>query len=105
MLQVLETPPQRPRTLNRDIDPSLEAICLKCLEKSARDRYRSAEALAEDLRAFLQGAAVLADGSANLRLLRLLLRESRHEEVMARWGRVWVWHGIQTAVLFAVTTA
>jgi hypothetical protein len=103
ILQVLEFSPERPRSYNHQVDPSLEAICLKCLEKEPRDRYASAENLAEDLRAYLQGAPVLADGSARLRVLRLLMRESRHAEVLARWGRVWLWHAAQIFLLFLVT--
>jgi hypothetical protein len=103
IMQVLELEPVRPRAYNRQVDPSLEAICLKCLEKSPRDRYASAEDLAEDLRAYLQGAPVLADGSASVRVLRLLLRESRHAEVLTHWGRVWLWHAAQVFLLFLAT--
>jgi WD40 repeat protein len=46
---ILETEPPRPRELNRFIDPDLEAITLKCLEKDAARRYESAAALADDL--------------------------------------------------------
>ncbi len=41
--------PKPPREKNPDIDRTLEAICLKCLRKKPKERYRSAEGLAKDL--------------------------------------------------------
>src|SRR5262249_52973706 len=100
---VMDRQPERPRRYNSRVDPALEAICLKCLEKAPRDRYASAEGLAEDLEAYLRGDPVLAEvGTAN-RLARLLLRETRHTEVMARWGRVWLWQAAEIFLLFLAT--
>ncbi len=100
LLQVVEQEPQRPRALNPAIDRDLESICLKCLEKDPGRRYGTAEGLADDLDAYLRGEPVLADVSSTGRLVRRLLRESRHTEVMALWGRVWMWHAFQVLVLF-----
>jgi hypothetical protein len=52
--------PVPPRRLNPAIPRDLETVCLKCLEKDPGRRYHSAEALAEDLRRWLDGHAVLA---------------------------------------------
>src|SRR5262249_43109240 len=48
LLQVLERDPDRPRALEPKVNPDLETICLKGLEKEPPGRYGSAGALAED---------------------------------------------------------
>ncbi|MBI2803826.1 MAG: protein kinase [Planctomycetes bacterium] len=60
LLMVLTVDPVPPRHFSPSLPRDLETICLKCLEKSARKRYGKAQALAEDLRRFLDGQPILA---------------------------------------------
>jgi len=88
---VEEDPPESPRLFNPRVDPALESICLKCLEKNQADRYRTAEALAEDLAAFQHGESLRHASTGSTRIwLNAVLRESRYTEVMTLWSRVWM---------------
>src|SRR5439155_14092508 len=53
-------PPESPRRLNANVPRDLETICLKCLEKEPRRRYATAQALADDLRAWLDSRPIAA---------------------------------------------
>lgn len=57
---ICEDEPMPPRRLQASLSKDLDAICLKCLEKDPRNRYTSAESLAEDLRRHLRGDSVHA---------------------------------------------
>ena len=52
--------PPSPRLLAPAVPRDLETIVLKCLERDPVRRYGSAQALAEDLRRFLDGEAIVA---------------------------------------------
>ncbi len=66
VMKVLQEEPRALRRIHPDIDPDLETIVLKCLEKNAKRRYPSALALAEDLTRYLDGEAIEAHPPSTL---------------------------------------
>jgi serine/threonine-protein kinase len=82
VIQVLERDPAPPRELRPEIPKELELICLKCLEKSPKDRYPSARALADELDGYLHGEGIAATGM----LARLRRWNRREPELVARLG-------------------
>jgi cytochrome c peroxidase len=96
-------PPSRNRPkLPRD----LETICLKCLEKNPADRYDSAEALADDLRRFLDNEPIHARPVGRLEaLFRKIKRRPTTAALVGllfvvatllAWSLVWLWR-LQTS--------
>jgi tetratricopeptide (TPR) repeat protein len=80
--------PVRPRVVDSRIPRDLETIVLKAIDKDPDRRYPTAEAMAEDLRRYLDDEPVLA-------------RRTMALERYARWAR----HNPGVAVLGAVLTA
>jgi tetratricopeptide (TPR) repeat protein len=58
--QVQSHEPVPPRRLDPAVPRDLETICQKCLRKDERRRYASAQALADDLRRWLDGRPIAA---------------------------------------------
>ncbi len=76
LVQVLESEPVPPRTLNKQIPRSLELICMRCLEKNPEDRYANANEVAEDLERFLHGLPTHAKAPTVIDRLRRFGRRS-----------------------------
>jgi hypothetical protein len=60
VIQILTEEPVRPRQIRQDLPRDLETIILTCLAKDPAQRYLTAQALAGDLRAFLEGRPIKA---------------------------------------------
>jgi eukaryotic-like serine/threonine-protein kinase len=76
LVQVLESDPIPPRTLNTKIPRSLELICMRCLEKNPEDRYATATEVSEDLERFLNGLPTHAKAPTVIDRLRRFGRRS-----------------------------
>lgn len=108
LLLVLDQDPVRPRLLNPLVDPDLELICLKCLQKEPDLRYASAAGLAADLEAYLQGEPLSVRSGGWRGLLafgRRVLRETHHAVVLENWGLLWMWHSATIFSMCLLTNA
>ncbi len=91
MRQAREQEPVPPRSLNAEVDPGLEAVCLKCLEKDPAHRYRTAGELADDLARVVAGESPQAARPGwGEWLARHLGREVRFDAARV-WGGALVW--------------
>ena len=78
--------PRAPRQIRPQIEPELEGIVLKALDKDPARRYPSARAFAEDLRRYLAGEVVEAKPAGRL-------------TTVVKWSRR---HRLATAMLAVV---
>ena len=94
--QIKTVEPPRPRSIDPRIPRDLETIVLKAIEKDPGDRYATAEAMAEDLRRFLDDEPILA---RRVGAAERYARWARRNPVIAALG------GVLTAVLLVATIA
>src|SRR5262249_60532658 len=88
--------PPRARSTGPRIPSALETIVLKAIEKDPKARYASAEAMAEDLRRFVDDQPILA---RRVGAAEQYLRWARRNPVIAGLG------GVLTAVMVLATVA
>ncbi|MFO0925007.1 MAG: serine/threonine-protein kinase [Pirellulales bacterium] len=100
--QVLESDPVPLRLYNRTIPKDVEAICLKCLQKTTEQRYASAHDLQSDLERFARGEEVLARSIPLLDRLANLLKQDRNEAHFQGWGSTLIAFAIVILISHAV---
>lgn len=66
--------PVAPKRSNPAVPTALNTICMKCLEKLPSDRYASARAMADDLRAFVDYRTIVARPPSVRKRLRSLAK-------------------------------
>ena len=103
LLMVLEQDPPPVRMISPQVDRDLEMIVLKCLQKPAELRYRSAGALADDLAAWLANEPISARSTSLGQWLSRMLRETHHAVVLENMGLLWMWHSLVLLALCLVT--
>jgi serine/threonine-protein kinase len=84
--QVRFQEPVPPSRLQAKVPRDLETICLRCLEKEPERRYPSAEALAEDLGAFLGGEPIRSRPAGRWERLKRRARRRPAEAVLLAAG-------------------
>jgi WD40 repeat protein len=94
--QIKSVDPPRPRLIDPRIPRDLETIVLKAIDKDPNARYASADAMADDLRRFLDDEPILA---RRVGTAERYLRWARRNPVIAVLG------AILTAVLVGATIA
>ena len=94
--------PVSPRRLQPKVPRDLDTICLKCLRKAPGDRYPSAQALADDLKRFVEGRPILARPVGRPERFRRWC--GRNPGVAALIGGIWfsLLSGIGTSTYFMV---
>ncbi|TWU57077.1 Serine/threonine-protein kinase PknB [Rubripirellula tenax] len=103
VMLVIEQEPAPPRAIRPNLDRDLEMIAIRCLQKPIDLRYESADALANDLDAYLADEKVAARSGRFGQVVARLFRETHHAAVLENWGILWIWHSIVLLVACMLT--
>jgi len=82
LYQIIETEAQPPSRVNTGVSGELDTITLKCLAKSPSRRYQSADAVAADVRRYLDGRPIDARADSTFYQLRKLTSRHRKTALM-----------------------
>lgn len=99
VMMLLEHEPVPPRMFNRQADPELELIAIKCLQKPPDLRYASVEDLADEFERYLAHQPLSVRSGSWMQVFHRLLRETHHAPLLENWGLLWMWNGV---VLLAI---
>lgn len=105
VMLVIEQEPTAPRVLRPTLDRDLEMIVIRCLQKPADLRYATADALADDLEAYLADERVAARSGHFNQVVARLFRETHHAAVLENWGVLWMWHSLVLLIACLTTWA
>jgi eukaryotic-like serine/threonine-protein kinase len=105
LLQVMERAPSPPQLLNPEVPRDLQTICLKCLEKHPRQRYASAQALADDLERWQGGESIQARSYNLLDRVAAALERSQYDVQFAAWGNMLLGFAVVIGLGHVITTA
>src|SRR5262249_45597384 len=98
--QILTQEPPRPRAMRPDLDPELEAVCLKAMAKKVGDRFRSMAEFATALTRFLKkGEGGTATRTANLPVARVAVESVPVAQVATAGAGTAVGEGLATELL------
>ncbi len=98
-------PPTPLRELRPDVAPELESICEKAMAREPNERYADTLALAEDLRAFLEGRVVQAHATGAFVELQKWVRRNRALALAGAAAVVFLVVGLFASLRFASLAA
>jgi serine/threonine-protein kinase len=103
VMKVIEQDPIPPRQIHPAADRDLEMVAVRCLQKPPDLRYESAEALADDLEAFLKNEPLAVRSGRFAHVIVRWFRETHHATVLENWGVLWMWHSLALFVACLLT--
>ena len=103
VMLVIEQDPAPPRALRPSLDRDLEMIVIRCLQKPIDLRYETADALAQDLEAYLADEKVSARSGRFNQVVARVFRETHHAAILENWGTLWIWHSMVLLVAGLLT--